>query len=82
MSRGVYKYVFDASIDIADVEVSLLLALFAASTAGLGMLMMRTMCSRCINFACPLNRVNRRTRELFFARNPVVARAWRIEGSG
>jgi hypothetical protein len=58
----------------------LLLALFAGSVAGMGALMARTMCSRCMNFACPLNRVDRPTRELFFARNPVVARAWRFEG--
>jgi hypothetical protein len=56
----------------------LLLALFAATVAGMGALMARTMCSRCMNFACPLNRVDRPVRELFFARNPVVARAWRF----
>jgi hypothetical protein len=32
MSREVYKYVFDPSIDIADVEASLLLALLAAES--------------------------------------------------
>jgi hypothetical protein len=58
----------------------LLLALFAGSVAGMGALMARTMCSHCMNFACPLNRVGRPVRELFFTRNPVVARAWRFEG--
>ena len=32
MSREVYKYVFDLSIDITDVEASLLLALLAAES--------------------------------------------------
>ena len=59
----------------------LLLALFAASTAGLGALMTLTMCSHCMNFACPLNRVDKQTRDLFFARNPVVARAWGWKGT-
>jgi hypothetical protein len=60
----------------------LMLALFTASVAGMGTLMALTMCARCMNFACPLNRIDRRTRALFFARNPVVARAWRFEGPG
>jgi hypothetical protein len=59
----------------------LLLALFAASVAGMGALMFRLMCSHCMNFACPLNRVDRKTRDLFFARNPVVAKAWHGEGT-
>ena len=59
----------------------LLLALFAASAAGLGALMTLTMCSHCMNFACPLNRVDKQTRDLFFARNPVVAEAWHWEGT-
>jgi hypothetical protein len=32
MSREVYKYVFDRSVDMADVETSLLLALLAAES--------------------------------------------------
>ncbi|MFV1966496.1 MAG: hypothetical protein ACC628_13815 [Pirellulaceae bacterium] len=32
MSREIYKYVFDSSIDITDVEASLLLALLAAES--------------------------------------------------
>ena len=31
----------------------------------------------CMNFACPLNGVPQATRELFFACNPVVAKAWK-----
>lgn len=54
----------------------LLLMLFALSVLALAAGMSRLMCVRCINFACPLNRVERLTREAFFARNPVVARAW------
>jgi hypothetical protein len=29
-----------------------------------------------MNFACPLNNVNEKTRADFFKRNPTVARAW------
>ncbi len=34
------------------------------------------LCSRCINFACPLNGVKMNTRKEFFKWNPKVAKAW------
>jgi hypothetical protein len=58
----------------------LLLGAFALAVGGMGMLMARVMCSRCMNFACPLNRVDRPARAAFFARNPAVARAWNAAG--
>jgi hypothetical protein len=39
-------------------------------------LLRRNICTRCINFSCPLNGVEAATREAFFARNPVIAQAW------
>jgi hypothetical protein len=54
----------------------LLLALFALTVVGMGIIMARQMCARCINFACPFNRVNKSVQEGFFARNSSVARAW------
>lgn len=54
----------------------LLLVLFASSVLAMATCMRRRMCARCINFACPLNRVGRLTRQAFLARNPVVAQAW------
>ncbi len=33
-------------------------------------------CNRCMNFACPLNRVDREIRKKFFEKNPVVKEAW------
>jgi hypothetical protein len=54
----------------------LLMTLFAVSVAGMAIIMGRLMCSRCMNFTCPLNGVGRAEREAFFARNPVIAQAW------
>ena len=54
----------------------LLLVLFIIATGGMGAAMGRLMCAHCMNFACPLNHVDRTTRELFFALNPVIAEAW------
>jgi len=56
-----------------------LLALFALTVAGMAVLMGRLMCARCMNFACPLNGVDRAARQAFFARNPVVTRAWQVK---
>jgi hypothetical protein len=53
------------------------LALFVALVAVTGTAMRARMCSHCMNFACPLNCVEPSTRALFFARNPVVAQAWK-----
>ena len=39
-------------------------------------LLRRNICTRCINFSCPLNGVDAATRMAFFARNPVIAQAW------
>lgn len=36
------------------------------------------LCSRCMNFACPLNLVPNTAREAFWRRNPVVAQAWGV----
>jgi hypothetical protein len=57
----------------------LLLVLFALTTTGGFLAMQQTMCSQCMNFACPLNRVGPATREKFWARNPCIATAWSRE---
>ncbi len=54
----------------------LLLALFTLNVVGGGVFLARRMCVRCMNFACPFNHVELVTRQAFFARNPLVARAW------
>ncbi|MBN2146274.1 MAG: hypothetical protein JW726_02755 [Anaerolineales bacterium] len=58
-----------------------LLALFGITIVVMATLMGRLMCARCMNFACPFNGVDRATRASFFARNPVVAQAWKGEGA-
>jgi hypothetical protein len=39
--------------------------------------MTQFLCRQCMNFACPLNRVDRKVRERFFMHNPVVQDAWK-----
>lgn len=53
-----------------------LLVLFVLSSAGFFMTLKLLFCSRCMNFACPLNSVTKATRDLFFQRNPSVAEHW------
>lgn len=53
-----------------------LLVVYLMTTIGLFMTLINFMCTQCMNFACPLNRVNEEVREQFFNMNPIVAKAW------
>ena len=53
-----------------------LLIVYAISTAGFFMTLKLFLCSQCMNFACPLNSVDKSVRQKFFKRNPEAARAW------
>lgn len=55
-----------------------LLIVYVLSTAGFFMTLSRFLCTQCINFACPLNRVDDSVRLEFFKQNPEIAQAWRI----
>ncbi|MHC4597658.1 MAG: hypothetical protein ACYS47_01505 [Planctomycetota bacterium] len=53
-----------------------LLALYVLTNAAFFATLKLSFCSRCMNFACPLNSVGEEARELFFQRNPAVAKHW------
>jgi hypothetical protein len=55
-----------------------LLSLYLVVTAGFFATLKMFLCCQCMNFACPLNGVPDSVRTLFFARNPSVARAWKV----
>ncbi|MGD2247817.1 MAG: hypothetical protein PVF58_05375 [Candidatus Methanofastidiosia archaeon] len=40
----------------------------------------KKVCTDCINFACPLNRVPKIVRDQFLNRNPVIKKAWEEKG--
>ena len=54
----------------------LLLAIYLLTTAAGYATLRRSYCSQCMNFACPLNKVDEKVRAAFFNRNPEIARAW------
>ena len=54
-----------------------LLIIYCMTTGGFFMTLKSLMCSRCINFACPLNGVDEQTRALFFEKSPSVGEAWK-----
>jgi hypothetical protein len=58
-------------------EQWLLLIMFVVMVAVMAIAMRALMCTRCMNFACPLNRVEQSIRSAFFSRNPVVFQAWK-----
>jgi hypothetical protein len=53
-----------------------LLVVYLLSTAGFYMTLRTFLCSQCMNFACPLNRVGNEVRRSYFECNPEVAKAW------
>jgi hypothetical protein len=54
----------------------LMAGLYGLSIVGAYIYMRRSMCSQCMNFACPLNIVDEDRREAFFKRNPRTAVGW------
>ena len=52
------------------------LLVYVILVVGFFMTLRMFLCSRCMNFACPLNTVDENTRQEFFKRNPEVAKAW------
>ena len=54
----------------------LMLVVYSMTTIGFFLTLINFMCSQCMNFACPLNRVDEKVRGQFFAKNPIVAKAW------
>ena len=55
-----------------------LLFVYALSTVSGAMTLKLFFCTRCMNFACPLNGVDEATKHAFFKQNPQVAKAWKI----
>lgn len=55
-----------------------LLALYILLTAGFYATLKKSFCSRCMNFACPLNDVPDKVRRIFWECNPEIGRAWGI----
>ena len=53
-----------------------LLLVYGMTTAGFFMTLINFLCTQCMNFACPLNRVAEDTRRVFFKQNPMVGKAW------
>ena len=57
-------------------EAWFLLALYLLTNAAFFATLKLFLCSKCMNFACPLNGVDQYGREMFFKRNPSVAKHW------
>lgn len=53
---------------------------YAMTTGAFFVTLRRYLCSRCMNFACPLNTVKKDHRHQFFKNNPTVAKAWKNVG--
>lgn len=58
----------------------LLAASAVVSAISMTYLLRRNICTRCINFSCPLNNVPRPLVEAYLQRNPEMHRAWETSG--
>ena len=56
-----------------------LLIVYAITLGGFFMTLRTFLCSQCMNFACPLNAVQDKTRRLFFEQNPEIGKAWGVD---
>ncbi|HKI48277.1 MAG TPA: hypothetical protein VKA69_03055 [Desulfobacteria bacterium] len=74
----VFIYGYPIIFLIAGAQLFLLLV-YLLSIGGFYMTLRAFFCSRCMNFACPLNTVRNDVRMRFFERNPEIAEAWGIE---
>lgn len=59
-----------------------LLGLYVLLTTSFFVTLKMFLCTKCMNFACPLNSVPDPVRSKFFAKNPSVARAWTSDQDG
>ena len=58
-----------------------LLALVGAATALSGIFVLRvSVCSRCVNFSCPMNTVPKQLVDTYLRRNPQMEAAWEASG--
>ena len=42
--------------------------------------LIRNVCTKCINFSCPLNRVNKENVDAYLEKNPIMRKAWEETG--
>lgn len=59
-----------------------LFLVYTLTVSGFFMTLKMFFCTRCMNFACPLNSVEEGARRIFFGKNPEVGRAWGKEETG
>ena len=58
----------------------LLVAIAAASAVSWGYLLHRNVCSRCVNFSCPMSAVSKDLVDAYLRQNPAMREAWKRSG--
>jgi hypothetical protein len=75
---GVVVFILYPLVFLMIGQACLLAGIGLVSGISFGYLLRRNICTRCVNFSCPLNGVPKETRQAFFSRNPTIAQAWKI----
>ncbi len=62
------------------VAVIALATVTASAIAAFGFIMVNNICSACVNFSCPFNRVDKKHRDAYLLKNPMMKKAWEESG--
>jgi len=57
-------------------QLYILLIVYVVYTVFAAIMLLTLLCTKCMNFACPLNRTSKRTKEKFEEHNPSLKEAW------
>jgi hypothetical protein len=68
---------FGSTILIAVISLTVVTIL---SIIALAFVMVKQVCANCVNFSCPLNRVDKDRRDAYLMKNPVMKKAWEDSG--
>jgi hypothetical protein len=79
---GVLIFLFYPLVFTALGGEYLLAGIGLVSAASFAYLLYREICSRCVNFSCPLNNVPDTVREAYLEKNPEMGEAWKKAGRG
>lgn len=66
---------------VATLSVIIGLAVVTLSSLfAFGFVMVKFICAACVNFSCPFNRVDKKRRDAYLRKNPVMRKAWEDNG--
>ncbi len=66
--------------EAALTAVIALVVVTISAVVAFGFVMVKHICAACVNFSCPFNRVDKKYRDAYLRKNPVMRKAWEESG--